>query len=106
MEETRVEKFRSYREEIQSSFDNGMTSKKKTSDRISKVINDENNANTSSISFDEIMDAYEIYEKKEPQIISPLKGRKTVSTSYIVFSIIICVILLALLIFVGVLAFN
>ncbi len=106
MEETRVEKFKSYREEIQSSFGDDMTSKKKISDRISKFINEENMHNTSSISFDEIIDAYEIYEKKETDNFSPLKGKKTISTSYIVISTIICVILLGLLIFVGLLAFG
>ena len=105
MLESRVEKYKEYREEIQSSFGDDST-KKKTSDRIDKIISDEHKNNSSSISFDEIIGVHEIYEKGEEKKESPLKGRKRVSVPYLLFSCFVCCILLAITIWLGILSFG
>ncbi len=105
MLESRVEKFKDYRNEIQSSFTDDST-KKKTSDRIEKIINDEHKTNNSSISFDEIIGVHEIYEKVEEKKDSPLKGRKRVSVPYLLFGCFVCCILLAITIWLGILTFG
>lgn len=106
MVETRVEKFKEYRSEIQSSFNDYNSTKKKTSDRIDKIMTSEDNKNTSSISFDELMGAHELYEKIDDKKVSPLKGRKKVSIPYLLISISICCILLAITIWLGILTFG
>lgn len=104
MLETRVEKYKEYRNEIQSSFNDDST-KKMTSDRIDKIISDEHKSNNSSISFDEIIGVHKIYEKGEEKKESPLKGRKRVSVLYLLFSCFVCCILLAITIWLGILNF-
>lgn len=107
MVETRVEKYKEYRNEIQSSFNDETSTKRKTSDKIEKIIADNTNKeNTSSLSFDEIINAHELYEKFEEKKESPLKGRKRVSASYLFISILICCILVAITIWLGILTFK
>lgn len=114
MPETRVEKYREYRREIQNSFkDSDLTTKKKTSDRVEKILNEQDKEHAlkkspnNSISYDETMGAYELYEKDtSKKEISPLKKTQQRRVRYVIFASLVCTLLLVATIITGVLAFG
>lgn len=107
MFETRVEKFREYREEIQNSFlESEITTKKKTSDRIKKINGNNADKATSSISFDELMNAYELYDKNGKNKINPLLRKRSHSIPYILLAFFVCSLFLGLSIFFGLVTFG
>lgn len=114
MPETRVEKYKEYRREIQNSFkDSDLTTKKKTSDRVEKILNEQDKERAirkspaNSISYDETVGAYELYEKDtDKKEISPLQKTHQRRVRYIIFASIVCTLLLAATIVTGILAFG
>ena len=114
MAETRVEKYKEYRREIQNSFkDSDLTTKKKTSDRVEKILHEQdseraiNKNSSNSISYQETMGAYELYEKDvDKKSVSPLQKKHQRRVRYIIFASVVCSLLLAATIVVGYLTFG
>ncbi len=99
MAETRVEKYKAYREEIQNSYmDSDMTTKKKTSDRVEKMLEEQEgvSSNHESLSIDKMIDAYEIYDKGVENEKSPLLKKGKIRRIYVVVATIVCLILITL----------
>ena len=103
MNETRVEKFKEYREEIQNSFsETDTTTKDKTSERVEKIIREQEgnnplelNGDTTTISFDELMNSYDIYEKDDQEkYVSPLEPLLKKRNTYIITGFSICGLLI------------
>lgn len=95
--ETRVEKYKDYRKEIQESFaESDTTTKMLTSNRVEKIIDEQNNqtinsSDSTTISFDELMNSYQIYDKEQKEEeVSPLINKQKKRIAYIVTSISIC----------------
>ena len=114
MAETRVEKYKEYRREIQNSFkDSDLTTKKKTSDRVEKILHEQDNersiskSSSNSISYEETMGAYELYDKDtDKKEVSPLQKKHHRRVRYIIFASVVCSLLLAATIVVGYLTFG
>lgn len=109
MAETRVEKYREYRREIQNSFsEKDLTTKKKTSDRVNKILSDSSSKrdSTNSISYNEIMGAYEIYDKDQKKESSPLEKKHRHKVMYIIFASIVSTLLIGATIIVGIITFG
>lgn len=104
---TRVEKYRLYRKEILNSFyvDEKETKKKKSSELVSKIT--VNRDATNNISYDEVLEAYEIYDKNDIQNKKHrLNAYQKKQISFIIISVSIIILLLAALIIVGIFAFG
>lgn len=100
---TRVEKYAEYRKEIQNSFNN-ISTKEKSSSRVEKIIQ-ENRMTANNINYDDVMEAYEIYDKEDPIE----KKKREINKKQILFVMIYAIVILALviaLIFVGIKAFG
>ena len=115
MAETRVQKFKEYREEIQNSFaETDVTTKKKTSDRVEKILDEQekeksnrNGSSSASISFDELMDSYEIYDKGDKKTnVSPLEFKRKRHIAYMATAISVCSLLAIASLVVGILYFG
>lgn len=109
MVETRVEKYREYRREIQNSFsEKDLTTKKKTSDRVNKILsgNSSKRDSTNSISYNEIMGAYEIYDKDQKKESSPLEKKHRRKVAYVIFATIMSILLITSTVIVGIIAFG
>ncbi len=114
MAETRVEKYKEYRREIQNSFkDSDLTTKKKTSDRVEKILHEQDKehaidrSSSNSISYNETMGAYELYDKDaDKKVVSPLQKKHQRRVRYIIFASVVCSLLLAATIVTGILAFG
>ena len=102
--ETRVEKYREYRREIQSEAGSEVTAKSKTSEKI-EAIRDKNSSNE-TLSYDTVMGAHEIYSKEELVKIDPFKGKTRRNIPYIILSLFVLIVLAALTIFLGLLTFG
>lgn len=109
MVETRVEKYREYRREIQNSFsEKDLTTKKKTSDRVNKILSDNTSKrdSTNSISYNEIMGAYEIYDKDQKKVSSPLAKKHRRKVAYVIFATIVSILLITSTVIVGIITFG
>lgn len=113
MADTRVEKYKEYRKEIQNSFSEAdLTTKKKTSDRVNKILTEQDKeqaierSSDSSISYKDLMGAYEMYDKNSVSEVSPLANRHKKKINYIIIASVTIVILIAITIIVGVLTFG
>ena len=90
MAETRVEKFKKYRDEIAASFpSNDDSTMKKTSDRVDKVLAE--NKDSTSIPYDDLLDAYELYDKDEHEEISPLLWLHKKRRNYVIIVTILSI---------------
>ena len=114
MAETRVEKYKEYRREIQNSFkDSDLTTKKKTSDRVEKILQEHDQersidrSSSNSISYSETVEAYELYDKDtDKKEVSPLIKKQQRKVRYIILASIVCSLLLVTTIVTGILAFG
>lgn len=113
MPESRVEKYKEYRQEIQNSFsEKDLTTKKKTSDRVNKILNEQDQehalekSSANSISYKELMGAYELYDKDKKEDVSPLINKRRRQVRYIAFAGSVLLVLLIATIVVGVIAFG
>lgn len=114
MAETRVEKYKEYRREIQNSFkDSDLTTKKKTSDRVEKILHEQDNersinkSSSNSLSYNDTVGAYELYDKDtDKKEVSPLQKKHLRRVRYIIFASVVCSLLLVATIVVGYLAFG
>lgn len=105
MAETRVEKFKKYRDEIAASFpSNDDSTMKKTSDRVDKVLAE--NKDSTSIPYDDLLDAYELYDKGEHEEISPLLWLHKKRRNYVIIVSIILTILSITALISGILYFG
>lgn len=104
---TRVEKYREYRKEILNSFyhDEKETKKSIASKKVSKATI--NKDTTNSLSVDEVMEAYELYDDKEQ-----IKTKKKLSSHqkkeiyFFVGGIVVIIILVVALIIIGINIFK
>ena len=100
------------KKEIQNSFKDEITTKKKTSDRVNKILSESDQeheikkSSASSIAYNDLIGAYELYDKNSDTYVSPLQKRHQRQIRYIIFSSIILLVLLAATIIVGVIAFG
>lgn len=109
MAETRVEKYRAYREEIQNlSSDSDLTTQKKTSDRVNKLLESQEGVSSrnESLSLDEMINAYEIYDKGIDSEESPLLVKAKRKHIYVLVSLITCFVLIGLTIIFAIIAFG
>ena len=100
---TRVEKYASYRQEIQNSF-NDVSTKEKSADRVKKILRNSDTSN--SISYDDVMGAFEIYDSnkgREKRHMSTLEKRQII---FILSCLIVIIALAIALVFVGIKAFG
>ena len=102
--ETRVEKYREYRREIQAEAGKEVTAKSKTSEKI-EAIRDKNSPDD-TLSYDTVMRAHEIYSKEELVKIDPFKGKTRKNIPFVILASFTLVILAALTIFLGLLTFG
>lgn len=108
MEETRVKKYQAYRRQIREMpSDDTLTTKKMASQRVGKFIKKDKRDTYSTLSFDEVMDTYEIYNNGEstpekPPFESFYKRR----IAYIMIYAIIILSLLVGFIITGVMYFG
>lgn len=102
--ETRVDKYREYRREIQAEAGSEVTTKSKTSERIDAIR--DKNSSDDTLSFDTVMGAHEIYSKEELVKIDPFKGKTRRNVPYIILSTFVLLTLAALSIFLGLLTFG
>lgn len=88
--ETRVERYRKLRQEIQSESGEEITTKMKTSEKVSNMLNDNETESSSKgkISFDKIADAYELYDKGDNVEKDPFKTQKKPFPMALVLSIL------------------
>lgn len=108
MVDSRVEKYKQYRDEIQNSFSEvDETKAKKSSDYVSRLFGEQEqlNKNTSSISFNELMNAFDIYDNGEEKYVSPLANHAKKKKRYIIFAISVCLLLLIMTIILGIFTF-
>lgn len=106
--ETRVERYRELRNEIQSESGEEVTSKRKTSEKVSHMLKDDDSPSSKSqqsISFDKICDAYELYDKGDGEK-NPFKKQKVQIPFAIIIAIIAAAILSGLAIYLAVLLFG
>lgn len=106
--ETRVERYRELRNEIQSESGEEITTKRKTSEKVSHMLDDETksaNKSKQSISFDKICDAYELYDKGEGEK-TPFKKQKIQFPVVMILASIVALALLGVLIYLGILLFG
>lgn len=100
---TRVEKYAEYRKEIQNSFQI-VTTKEKSASRVEKIIH-ENRMTSNTINYDDVMEAYEIYDTEDHEE----KKKSQINKKQILFVMIYAVIIAALiaaLVIVGIKAFG
>lgn len=105
---TRVEKYREYRKEILNSFydDEVVTTKKQSSDLVHQVTANRDTVN--NMSYDEVLEAYRIYDQGEENT----KRKKKISKSqrnyrtFLIICVSIIVVLIVALIIVGIKAFG
>lgn len=104
---TRVEKYREYRKEILNSFYHEKEESKKSiaSSKVSQATFYKDTSN--SLSVDEVLDAYSLYEKKEENVkkVSLNKSKKK-ELLFFVIMIGVVIILITALIIVGIFAFG
>lgn len=107
--ETRVEKYRKLREEIQSTSGEEITTKIKTSQRAQLFLDEKDRQNLSkmdtstiSISYKEIMDAYSLYEKEHPLEKDISENQEKKHKAFFIVSGLTIGILLSALIVVGI----
>ena len=105
---TRTEKFKKYREEIKHSF---FDEKNKSSKEISSELVDSfisaDKRQTNSLSYDEIMSAFETYETGE--VVKVKKKMNLTKRNYLIFIIFMSLIIVSLLvgaIITGIIAFG
>lgn len=97
MEETRVSKYKEYRREIsEMSSEDDLTTKKMTSQRVSKYIKKDHRDTSNTLSLNEVMGAYEIYnhgelEEEKPPFESFHKRKALYIASYAVIALILIV---------------
>lgn len=109
---TRVERFKAYREEIQMKYSNqNTTTKQKTSERVELVLQNSDNLLASStygneLSFDDVMGAYEIYDKKDEKFISPLEEKAKRRKTYLITSLVVIGALAIACLITGILYFG
>lgn len=112
--ETRVEKFKKYREEIQNSFsESDYTTKMLTSSRVEKIIDEQNVSQNScfdskTISYDELMNTFQTYEAYEgnDKYVSPLIKKYKKQVAYNVVATSICFLLALAIIVICILHFG
>lgn len=104
MPETRVEKYKSYREEIQSSFVEENPTSKKTSQRVEELLNGKKD--NPSLSINQMIDAYDIYDKGQTKISNPLLGKAKKHKQYVWFCIIGIVLLTTIVVLLGLKTFG
>lgn len=94
---TRTEKYKKYREEIKHSFfdEKDRTSKEISAELVGSFISSDKRQ-TNSLSFDEVMSAYETYETDE--VIKPKKRTNLTKRNEIIFAIVMSIIIAALLV--------
>ena len=100
---TRVEKYAEYRKEIEKSFRN-VTTKEQSASMVDKIIQ-ENHMTSNNINYDDVMEAYEIYDHDKNEE----KKKFRINKRNILFGMIYAVIIFALiasLIIVGIQAFG
>ena len=92
---TRVEKYREYRKEILNSFyaDKKVTKKKQSSDLVSRATL--NQDATNSLSYDEVLEVYQIYDKGDDE--TKKKNRLSKAQKHYRIFIIVCLTIIALL---------
>ena len=95
--ETRVEKYRDYRKEIQTDPEATVTHKSKTSEKVDTAR--EKSGNSDSLSYDTVMDAHDIYIKDAPFNHNPFKGKTRINIPYVVLAGFTLTILLSVTIF-------
>ena len=100
---TRVEKYASYRKEIQDSFADTST-KETSSDRVKKILRNTDTSNR--ISYDDVMGAYEIYDSGDEKEVKKSRKVETRTIIFVVSCILIIVALAIALVFVGINAFG
>ena len=110
---TSVEKFKEYREEIIKQFSNDeVSTKRKTSDHINKVRQDNSvpqigyNVAGNTMTLDEILKAHEIYEDSEEEIISPLAEKQKKDKAIKIIGLILTGILAIGVLVTGILYFG
>ena len=104
---TRVEKYREYRKEILNSFyhENKETKKSIASNKVSQATFYKDTSN--SLSVDEVLDAYSLYEAKEEKAKkTTLNKSKKKELLFFVITIGVAIILITALIIVGIYAFG
>lgn len=112
--ETRVEKFKKYREEIQNSFsESDYTTKMLTSSRVEKIIDEQNvsqnsNFDSKTISYDELMNTFQTYETydENDKYVSPLMKKHKKQIAYNVIATSICLLLALAIIVICILHFG
>lgn len=111
--ETRIEKYRKYREEIQAMSGDEVTTKVKTSQRAQQFLDEkdkkklsEMNSSTISISYKEIMDAYDIYEKEHPEEKNMLELQEKRRKVFLIVGVSLIIALLIALVIVGIIVFG
>lgn len=111
--ETRVEKFKEYREEIQNSFsESDLTTKIVTSNRVNEIIDEQNKIencqnDSNTISYDQLMNSYQIYDKGEiDEYVSPLSSKYKKKLAYIITAISVNSLLAIALLVVTILHFG
>lgn len=111
--ETRVEKFKEYREEIQNSFSEAdLTTKIVTSNRVNEIIDEQNKVenyknDSNTISYDQLMNSYQIYEKGDKdEYVSPLASKYKKKLAYIITAVSINSLLAIALLVVTILHFG
>lgn len=100
---TRVEKYAEYRKEIEKSFRN-VTTKEQSASMVDKIIQ-ENHMTSNNINYDDVMEAYEIYDHDENEE----KKKSQINKRNVLFGMIYAIIIIALLaalIIVGIKAFG
>ncbi len=111
--ETRVEKYRKLREQIQSTNGEEITTKVKTSQRAQQFLDEKDNQNISkmdtstiAISYKEIMDAYSIYDKEHPKEKDLLESVDKKRKIFLIVGLSLITTLLVALIIVGIILLN
>ena len=102
--ESRVEKYREYRKEIQSDAGEEVTAKSKTSEKVDIVR--EKNGHSESLSYDTVLGAHDIYSKNFNFNHDPYKGKTRRNIPYIVCSSLVLLALLSVTIFLALLTFG
>ena len=108
MEETRVSKYKAYRMQIQEmSSDVDLTTKKMASQRVSKLIKKDKRDTSSTLSLNEVMDTYEIYNDGEySEEKPPFESFQRRKILYIALYAIVALILIVGMIVTGIMYFG